>query len=382
MKETAMIYFDHAATSYPKPDEVTEAVRHTILHCGGNPGRSGHPLALAAAARVYETREALADLFGCDTPESFVFTQNATHAINLALKTAVRQGDHVLISDLDHNAVFRPVYRLARDGVISYSVFKTAFDPLRSIENCRQGNTRILLCTHVSNVNGHRLPIERIASYCKSHGIYMILDASQSAGHTPLRFDGLDASAICMPAHKGLLGIQGAGVVYLKDAEGLSEWIEGGVGTHSADTEMPDFLPERYEAGTLPVPAIAALGASIRKIRELGGVEAIEEKECALASRAIDMLSELKGIQIYASATPSSLFSFNVEGRNSEEIAAMLAKAGICVRGGFHCAPLAHRSIGTGENGAVRISFGYANTEEELESFYQTMKELTTFRKA
>ncbi len=377
-----MIYFDHAATSYPKPDEVTEAVRHTILHCGGNPGRGGHPLALAAAARVYETREALADLFGCDKPESFIFTQNATHAINLALKSAVRQGDHVLISDLDHNAVFRPVYRLARDGVISYSVFETARDPLESIEQCRQSNTRILLCTHVSNVNGHRLPIERIASYCQKHGIYMILDASQSAGHIPLSLKELHANAVCMPAHKGLLGIQGAGVVYLKDACGLSEWIEGGVGTHSADTEMPDFLPERYEAGTLPVPAIAALGAAIRKIRDVGGVEAIEEKENALTARALDMLATLSGVEVYASNSPSALFSFNVGGRNSEEIAAMLAKSGICVRGGFHCAPLAHRTIGTGENGAVRVSFGYANTTEELEDFYQTMKSLTAFRKS
>lgn len=377
-----MIYFDHAATSYPKPDEVTEAVRQTILHCGGNPGRGGHPLALAAAARVYETREALADLFGCDTPESFIFTQNATHAINLAFKSVVRQGDHVLISDLDHNAVFRPVYRLARDGVITYSVFEALENPLESIEERRQSNTRILLCTHVSNVSGHRLPIEEIASYCQAHGIYMILDASQSAGHSPLSLANLPANAVCMPAHKGLLGIQGAGVAYLRDATGLSEWIEGGVGTHSTDTEMPDFLPERYEAGTLPVPAIAALGTAIKVLKNLGGIEAIEEKENALTEKALDMLSSIPGVKVYAQGTSSSLFSFNVKGRNSEEIAALLAASGICVRGGFHCAPLAHRTIGTGENGAVRLSFGYSNTMEELEHFYRVMKDLTSFRKA
>ncbi len=375
-----MIYFDHAATSYPKPPEVFTAIEQTLCERGGNPGRSSHRLALAAAEQIYETREKLAVFFDSTSPESFVFTQNATHALNLALKSAVLPGDHVLISDLEHNAVFRPVYRLFRDRTISFSVFRTAGDILANIESVRQDNSRILICTHVSNVNGRRLPIEKIADYCRQKGLYFILDASQSAGHTPISLRALDPDALCAPAHKGLLGIQGAGFVYLRSKEGLCEYMEGGSGSHSLSPEMPDALPERYEAGTPATPAIAALGAGINALTKLGGAEAAEVHEAALAKRGCEMVSSVKGTELYASEG-GSLFSFNLRGYSSETLAELLNEKNIAVRGGFHCAPLAHRALRTGEHGAVRVSFGITNREEELDSFYRALCEIAFNRR-
>ena len=351
-----MIYFDHAATSYPKPPDVFTAIERTLRERGGNPGRSGHRLSLAAAEQIYETRETLARFFDGGTPESFVFTHNATHALNLALKSAVREGDHVLISDLEHNAVFRPVYRLYRDKKISFSVFQTMGDILQNIEAVRQTNSRILICTHISTLNGQCLPIRKIAEYCRRHRLYFILDASQSAGHTPISLRELDVDALCAPAHKGLLGIQGAGFVYLRSKDGLCEYMEGGSGSHSLSPEMPDELPERYEAGTLATPAIAALCAGIGALEAMGGAQEAEAREKALACRAKDMVASIKGAQLYA-AHESSLFAFNLRGYSSEELAELLSGRGIAVRGGFHCAPLAHRALKTGEHGAVRVSF-------------------------
>ena len=369
-----MIYFDHAATSYPKPPEILEAVRDTVINCGGNPGRGGHKLSLAAAERVYEVREELARFFDAEAPESFIFTQNATHALNLAIKTAVRPGDHVLISNLEHNAVFRPIYRLYRDRTISFSVFRTDGDVIRHIESVRRPESRILVCTHASNVNGQVLPLDKIAAYCRQHRLYMIVDASQSAGHIPISIRNLAPDALCAPAHKGLYGLQGAGFVCLKSAEGLTEYAEGGSGSHSLSPEMPDELPERFEAGTLATPAIASLGAGIRAIQSMGGIEAIAEHERSLCRRAQEMVDSVRGSKIYA-ADHSLLFSFNLHGITSEMLAEELSLHGIAVRGGFHCAPLAHRTLKTGEYGAVRLSFGPTNTAEELEEFYRILKE-------
>lgn len=371
-----MIYFDHAATSYPKPPEVVGALTKTILYRGGNPGRSGHALSLAAAEEIYHTRETLASFFSAPAPENFVFTLNATHALNLAIKSAVRQGDHLLISDLEHNAVFRPVYRLKREGVISFSVFKTSGNILKNIEAVRVPASRILICTQVSNVNGKQLPIDLISAYCKRNGIYFIVDASQSAGHLPISLADLSPDALCAPAHKGLLGIQGAGFAYLKSADRLIEYMEGGSGAHSLSPEMPSELPERYEAGTLATPAIAALGAGIRALEKLGGAEAALAHERALCLRAQEMVASIRGSQIYGTRAPSGLFSFNLEGLPSETVAEELNKRGIAVRGGFHCAPLAHRTLKTGDYGAVRASFGFGNKIEETDSFYRALKEI------
>ena len=375
-----MIYFDHAATSYPKPPAVFKTIEQTLRERGGNPGRSGHRLSLAAAEKIYETRETLARFFDSPTPESFVFTSNATHALNLALKSAVLPGDHVLISDLEHNAVFRPVYRLFRDKVITFSVFRTSGDVLANIEAARQTNSRILVCTHASNVNGRHLPVEKIAAYCRKMGLYFILDASQSAGHTPISLRALDPDAFCAPAHKGLLGIQGAGFVHLRSKEGLCEYMEGGSGSHSSSPEMPDALPERYEAGTLATPAIAALGAGIEALEALGGPKEAERHEKALAERGRDMVSSVKGTELYASEE-GTLFSFNLKGYSSDALSELLNEKNIAVRGGFHCAPLAHRALRTGEQGAVRLSFGITNREEELDAFYRALCDLAFNRR-
>ncbi len=371
-----MIYFDHAATSYPKPESVLIAMRDAVVREGGNPGRSGHRLSLLASERIYETREALCSFFDAEEPENFIFTQNATHALNLAIKTRIRHGDHVLISDLEHNAVFRPIYRLFRDGVINYSVFKTSNRVLKEIEALCTKDTRMLICTHVSNVNGQRLPVKEIGDFCRQRGIYYIIDASQGAGHIPFSIRESGADAVCAPAHKGLLGIQGAGFAYLRKKDYLMEFMEGGSGSHSLNPEMPEELPDRYEAGTLATPAIAALGAGLRYILAHGGTSAVEMHERALCRRAKEMLFSLPNVTVYAAKPEGGLLSFNLPHRSSEEVAFLLDKDGICVRGGFHCAPLAHRTLETGEYGSVRISFGPENTEDELESFYRSIKNI------
>ena len=376
-----MIYFDHAATSYPKPKSILPILEDALVRAGGNPGRSGHRLSLLASEGIYGVRELLCDFFEGEAPESFVFTENATHAINLAIKTAIRPQMHVLISDLEHNAVFRPIYRLYRDGVISFSIFKTKGNVLDNIASACNEKTGMLICTHISNVNGQRLPIKKIAALCRQRRIYCIVDASQGAGHLPLSFRDVDADAFCAPAHKGLQGIQGAGFVYLKSKDGLCEFMEGGSGSHSLNPHMPDELPERYEAGTLPTPAIFALGAGIRHLQAIGGAEKMELHERALCHRALEMLSAIPGVSVFAASPESGLLSFNLPYRTSEEVAYLLDKEGVCVRGGFHCAPLAHRTLGTGEYGAVRISFGPENTESELEEFYRIIKRLNTIRK-
>ncbi len=372
--ERFMIYFDHAATSYPKPPLVLETVQHALLEAGGNPGRSGHHLALQAAEEIYAVREALCNFFEGDQPEQFIFTSGATHALNLAIKTALHPGDHVLISDLEHNAVFRPVYRLFRDGLCTFSTFKTAGNILQNISAACTPKTRMLICTHVSNVSGKQLPLKEIGAFCRKKNIHFIADISQSAGHMPCSFRELQAHAVCAPAHKGLWGLQGAGFVYLGDQKSLPTFMEGGSGSHSLSPEMPDVLPDRFEAGTPATPAIVSMGAGLAHLKKAGGVRAVEAHEYALCRRACDMLSTLPGATVYGNHITAGPISFNLPHRTSEEVAFLLDKEGICVRGGFHCAPLAHRTLDTGEYGAVRISFGLSNTMTELEDFYRAIK--------
>ena len=360
-----MIYLDNAATTYPKPSPVLRALSRSVRREGGNPGRSSHALSLAAALAIDGAREELAALIDAPDPSHILFTLNATHAINLAIKSRVRRGAHILISDREHNAVYRPICRLAREGVADFDVFSTRGDVEKNILSLCRPNTDMLICNHVSNVDGKEAPIAKIGALCHRLGIYFIVDASQSLGHRPFSLATVQADAICAPGHKGLFGIQGAGLLWIKSGAGLSTLIEGGSGSGSLDPEMPLDLPERMEAGTLPTPAIAALGAGIRYVRNITP-EAIEEKETALVHRLRERLEGLRGLHLF-SAERGGILSMSATAITPDRMTELLDEREICVRGGLHCAPLAHAALGTQRTGTVRVSFSYHNTEADAD---------------
>ncbi len=365
-----MIYFDNAATTFPKPPSVPEEVLRCMQEYGGNPGRSGHRLSLRAAETVYACRAELAELFGCPSAENVVFTYNTTYALNMAIHAMVEPGTHVLISNLEHNSVLRPIDALARQGICSYSVFDatgSAEKTLASLERAYQRDTTLIVCTHVSNITGKVLPVGRIGAFAKRRGIRFILDAAQSAGVYPIHMEKMRVDALCIPGHKGLYGPQGSGAVLFCEEGSYREFIRGGNGINSKERSMPDFLPERYEAGTLGTPAIAGLLAGVRFVRERG-VDALRAHEVALCRRMENALSRLRTVRFFHEKN-AALVLFSIDGVSSEEVARYLDGAGFCVRGGLHCSPLGHEAIGTPDGGAVRVSPGAFNTAEECDLF-------------
>ena len=363
-----MIYLDNAATTYPKPPEVLDAVTDCIRRIGGNPGRGAHALSIRAAEAVYDARCEIAEFLGVSEPSSIIFVPNATFGLNLAIKCRVRRGDHILISDREHNAVLRPVARLKADRIAEYSVFSSRGDVLASIRKQEKKETAILICNPVSNVTGDRLPIRQIAAYAKARGFCLILDGSQWIGHgTPDPAVVSLADAIAVPGHKALYGIQGSGFLYLKNANGMPPFLDGGSGSRSAEPNMPEELPDRYEAGTLPTPAIVSLAAGIRFVKKIGA-DMIAQREAGLSRYARERLSEIPGVTVYGDArNESSVLSFRINNESPEETARRLDSFGICVRAGLHCAPLVHRAIGTFPEGTVRVSFGAFNTERDVD---------------
>ena len=363
-----MIYLDNAATTYPKPRAVKRAVADCIERIGGNPGRGAHALSLLAAETVYDARCEVAGFLGIPNPSSIVFTPNATLALNLAIYTRVRRGDHILISDLEHNAVLRPVARLQKEGIASYSIFSGEGDVLKNLRESETKSTTILVCNPVSNVTGDLLPIKEIAAYSRTRGYYLIVDGSQWIGHgTPDREVINLADAIAVPGHKALYGIMGSGFLYLKNARDLSPFLCGGSGSESANPKMPSLLPDRYEAGTLSTPAIASLAAGIKFLRERDP-DLIAERERLLVRYARDRLSDIPGVTVYGNENAaSSVLSFREDNVSPEETARRLDAEGIAVRAGLHCAPLIHRRLGTFPEGTVRVSFGAFNTANDVD---------------
>lgn len=361
-----MIYLDSAATTMQKPPAVSRAVQYAAGHMA-SPGRGGHRPAMLAASTVFSCRQAVAELFGVSDPEQVVFTFNATHGLNIAIKSLVKPGDTVLISGYEHNAVTRPLHTIG--GVTVKVASAPLFEPealFRRFEELLTGEVSAVVCNHVSNVFGYVLPAERIAALCKKRGVPFILDASQSAGTIPIHMGDMGAAFIAMPGHKGLYGPQGTGLL-LCGAE-TKTVLEGGTGSHSALQTMPDFLPDRLEAGTHNVSGIAGLLEGIRYVSGKGE-SAILKHERALTARAAELLAEIPGVRPYASPRldlQTGVLSFTVEGMDCETVGETLATEDIAVRSGLHCAPLAHRSVGTMESGTVRISFSAFNTAGEL----------------
>ncbi len=376
-----MIYLDNAATSYPKPPEVYSEVVRSLIQYGGNAGRGAHKLSLAAAEKIYECRALGAELFGVGEPERVFFTLNTTHGLNTVIKGMLRRGDHVLISDIEHNAVYRPVYKLASEGMISYDIFSSmAGDPRRSPEGIcmdiarkMRRNTRLIICNHHSNICSLTMPIAKIAELCRKSGVRLVVDGAQSAGRERISVDSMGIDALCVPAHKGLYGPQGCGMVLLGKGIILKTLTEGGNGVNSMEGDMPDFSPERYEAGTLPTPAIAGLSEGLRFVRSVGE-ETIAKREKELYRQGIELLGSLKRVRLYLPEYDGGTILFGVDGLSADKVGNMLNGKGICVRSGYHCSALAHRTLGTPEGGAVRASFGVFNDSSDVLRLYEELK--------
>lgn len=378
-----MIYLDNAATSFPKPHRVVEEQLRCMQLYGGNPGRGSHALAMAAAEKIYECREELASFFGSPNLENVIFTMNTTMALNTAIKGLLRRGDHVLISDMEHNAVFRPIYKLSRDGVITYDVFQTfptnatrTTDSIcASILEKLRPNTRMLICAHASNICSATLPLAEIGALCRKKGILFLVDAAQSAGHLPINMVKMQIDALCAPGHKGLWGPQGCGVLILGEGIVADTLIEGGSGYNSLEGNMPTEVPERYEAGTLPTPAIAGLLEGVRELRRLG-LTHIHSHECILTARLREHLIRMPKVTLYAPHHEGSVLLFSLQDISADRAGTFLNERGFCVRTGFHCAALAHATLGTPSSGAIRVSPSLFNTAAQIDSFADTLREL------
>ena len=372
-----MIYFDSAATTFQKPRTVSGAMTDALATMS-SPGRGGYGAAMAAADAAFACRSELAELYHLESPEQVVFTMNATHALNIAIKSLVPVGGRAVISGYEHNAVTRPLAALRAETAVAAGPL---FDPgavEAAFARAVTSQTDAVICSHVSNVFGFIQPVEAIAALCRSRGIPFVIDASQSAGVLPLDMAALGAAFIAMPGHKGLYGPQGTGVLLCgKDVE-TATLLEGGTGSMSLQQAMPDFLPDRLEAGTHNIPGIAGLLAGVRFVRSRGE-SAICRHERLLALAAAEGLRRLPGVRVYARpdlADQTGVVSFTAEGREPESLAAALAERDIAVRAGLHCAPLAHRTAGTVDTGTVRASFSHWNTPEEVGRFLSAMGEI------
>lgn len=363
-----MIYLDSAATTMQKPAAVALAMQRAMERMA-SPGRGNHRPAMLAAETVFSCREAAARMFGVDQPDNVVFTSSATHALNIAIKSVVKPGDHVLISGYEHNAVTRP---LAAIPDLRLHVAKTPlFRPELFLERVReelQNKIDAVICTHVSNVFGYVLPIADLAALCRKRCIPLIVDASQSAGCLPVSLGEWGAAFVAMPGHKGLYGPQGTGLLLCGDSV-VRPLMEGGTGSASERQEMPEFLPDRLEAGTHNIPGIAGLLEGLRFVERMGQTKILEH-ERRLALHAARGLERIPGLEVFFEhglQNQTGVLSFNIESMDCETAAEQLGQAGIAVRAGLHCAPLAHQSAGTLDRGTVRMSLSAFNTLYDVE---------------
>ena len=374
-----MIYLDNAATTLQKPPVVGEAMLEA-LQTAGNPGRGAHEPTLHAARLVYDARAALAELFGAESPACIAFASNATQALNTAIGGLIGPADHVITTVCEHNSVLRPLYRLREQGTqLSFvGVDDRAVLRYEQFEELLRPNTKAVVVTGASNVTGNAADLAFVAHFAKKHGLLLIVDAAQTAGACSIPVQKLGIDVLCFTGHKGLLGPQGTGGLYVRPGLRAAPLVVGGSGVHSFDERHPAEMPTALEAGTLNVPGIAGLGAGVRWILEQG-VETLQAKETALARLFYEAVREIPGVVLYGSfAEPRApIVSLNLAGEDSARVAdALWEEFGICVRAGAHCAPLMHKALGTVEQGMVRFSFSHQNTEAEALAAAQALRAL------
>jgi len=370
-----MVYLDSAATSFQKPKEVNAAVR-CAMRSMSSPGRGGYPSTARAEQTLFRCRSAAAEYFGVAEASNVVFTMNATHALNIAIKTLVPPGGRAIISCCEHNAVTRPLRALGAEVRVASAPLFDSEELVRAFRRALRFGADVVICTHASNVFGWILPIGDIAALCREKGIPLIIDASQTAGIVPIDAASLGAAFIAMPGHKGLYGPQGTGLLLCGTLP--TPLLEGGTGSESLRAEMPSFLPDRAEAGTHNMPGIAGLEQGICFVRRLGH-RRILCHERALLAQAKHGLAKKKNVRLFAApdaAQQLGVLAFTVTGREAEDIASRLAKNGFALRGGLHCAPLAHEQAGTLPDGALRLSVSVFNTPQEIEGFLCAMRRL------
>jgi len=367
-----MIYLDNAATSHPKPDSVIEAVVSYFRDVGASPGRSSHQAARRADEIVFHTRQALARLFGVGLSERIIFTANATEALNLAIKGILKPGAHAITTSLEHNSVLRPLRALERRGA-ELTIIKSVDGTIDPDEIARAigPNTSLIVTVFACNVTGTVLPVRRIGEIARARGVPYLVDAAQAAGYLPIDLDDLPIDMLAFTGHKALLGPMGTGGLYIAEGIDVEPLKDGGTGSDSPNPFQPDALPDRFEAGTLNGPGIAGLGAAVQYILETG-IDSIRSRELALANRLEQGLGKIEGVRIHSSRGSSeriALTSITIDGMESRQAAHELDRRfGVCVRAGLHCAPDAHRSIGTFPGGTIRFSPGAFSTEEEIDA--------------
>jgi len=376
------IYLDNAATTYPKPEEVYQAMDRFAREVGGNPGRSGHRRSLEAGREVLRAREAVASLFRVTDPSRIVFTKNATEALNLVLQGLLRDGGHAVITSLEHNSVWRPLEAMAARGGVSYTVVPCSpeglLDPERVRESVTPG-TRLIACTHASNVSGSLVPVEDVAQLASERGIPLLVDAAQTAGRVDLDPGNLGIQYLAFTGHKELFGPQGTGGLYVAPGWEVPPLTYGGTGSRSESSQQPEFLPDRYESGTLNAHGLAGLRAGVEFVLRTGVAE-IRRHEEELTHRLMEGLSSIPGITVYGPRDWErrvGIVSFNMAGLTSSELASALDDYGICVRSGLHCSPLAHRTLGTLRNGVVRASLSYLNTSSDVDALLEALREIS-----
>lgn len=374
------IYLDNAATSHPKPEAVTRAVMRAMSDDNANPGRSGHSRAIRAAITVWRAREALTRLLGASDPASVVFAFNCTDALNLAIKGSLSAGAHAICSALEHNSVLRVLYEMKRRGIISLTVIAPnpsgEIEP-DDIERAIEPNTKLIALTHASNVTGAVQPVAAVGRIARAHNIRYLIDGAQALGSIPVNVEKLMCDLYAFPGHKGVLGPQGTGGLYIASGIVLSTLREGGTGSSSERVYQPDELPERYEAGTVNLPGIAGLGAGAEYV--LKHSEEILAHERALTRELYEGLRLIKGVTLYTpenAAARVGVVSFNVGALASAQVADALNNKQICVRAGLHCAPFTHNWLGTISTGAVRASVGWRNTLTDINALLSATAEI------
>ncbi len=378
------IYLDNAATTFPKPPTVASAVSEYINNIGGNVGRGTYECSYAAGEVVYNTREMLSSLFKFENPLNVVFTPNITTSLNMIIKGLFKSGDHIIVSSMEHNAVMRPLTNMSKRGVLFDRVQCNSdgtLDP-EGVEALIRPETKAVIMTNGSNVCGTLLPVEQVGEICRRHGLYFIMDSAQTAGVLDIDFQRLNLSILAFTGHKGLMGPQGIGGFLISPdlVPEMEPLIEGGTGSLSESEEQPVFMPDKYESGTLNIPGIFGLNASLKFINEIG-IHNIHAKEMALTKQFLDGVLSMNNVQLIGLKgidNRTSVISLNFPQHDNSEIAFRLDKDyGIMTRVGLHCAPSAHKTLGTMPEGTVRFSPGYFNSPEDIEYTLSVINELT-----
>ncbi len=375
------VYLDNSATSWPKPPQVAEAITRFLTDCGASPGRSGHKMAVRAAREVFETREIIAQLFNMPTSERVIFTSNATHSLNIAIKGVLQKGDHVITTSFEHNSTLRPLRDLEAKGEIEISVIGCnalgKFD-LDALISCIKPNTRLVASIHASNVTGDILPIEKIGEICRYNNLLFLVDASQSAGIIPIDMQTLGVDMLALTGHKKLYGPTGIGALCISNYDiRISSLIQGGTGSRSEYEFQPEFYPDRLEAGTPNTVGIVGLKAGIEFLSEKG-INNIQSHVQLITDRFLEGLRRISEIEVHRLMEGNlqvGVVSLNMHGYTPSDLAfALDNEYGIMIRPGLHCAPLAHKTLGTFPQGSARFSFGCFNTVEEVDYTLEVLK--------